>query len=261
MLVGELESRLLEFVPADAAESWDRTGMLVGDPLDEVTRVAVALDPNMRALEFARDNEANVLLTHHPLFLDPPTEFRPEASAKQAPGLHIWKAIELGISIISFHTALDANPVAARAMSELVGIEPTGELLEAHPSRAGFGYGRICDGEGLPLSHFADACEQAFQRKPRVWGDASKEVRRACLWTGAAGEAPAECLERGVDLLICGEVNYHRALDASELGLGIIELGHDASEQVFCPILVELAQRSGIDAKDICMLELPGNWR
>jgi hypothetical protein len=40
MRIGELEEKLLKLFPASAAESWDRTGMLVGDPDDEVAGVA-----------------------------------------------------------------------------------------------------------------------------------------------------------------------------------------------------------------------------
>ena len=261
MLVGELEKALLELIPASAAEPWDRTGMLVGNPLDEVRNVAVALDPNAKALEFAHSYGANVLLTHHPLFLDPPSEVKPSGCTTQAPGVHIWTAVSRGISIISFHTALDANPIASEAMSRHFNTKPTGEILEATPDHDGFGYGRICVSPLTTLGDFAEKCEHVFERRPRIWGNPDADIERVCFWTGAAGEAPAACLERDIDLLVCGEVQYHRALDANELGLCIIELGHDASEQVLCPILVELAEKAGVARDSIYLMPLPENWR
>lgn len=261
MLVGELEQKLLELVPADAAEDWDRTGMLVGNPNDEVRGIAVALDPNNAALDFAQNHGANVLLTHHPLFLDPPTEVKPFGQTLQAPGVHIWNAISRGISIISFHTALDANPIAANAMSRYFNVQATGQILEPLAGWDDYGYGRICQAGNVPLSDLAETCAKVFGRKPRVWGSPEHVVSRVCFWTGAAGEAPAACLAQSVDTLVCGEVNYHRALDACELGLNIVELGHDASEQVLCPVLVELAQRAGIGDDSIHLMRLPQNWR
>jgi len=83
---------------------------------------------------------------------------------------------------------------------------------------------------------------------------------RVCLWTGAAGESPLACLAKDVDLLVCGEVKYHMALDAAELGLCIIELGHDVSEQVHCPVLVESLQKCGVDGAAIRLMDLPANW-
>ena len=45
MVVGELERELLRKMPASDACSWDRTGMLVGNPMDTVRGVAVASTP------------------------------------------------------------------------------------------------------------------------------------------------------------------------------------------------------------------------
>lgn len=53
MVVGELERELLRKMPASDACSWDRTGMLVGNPMDTVRGVAVALDPTIHAVEEA----------------------------------------------------------------------------------------------------------------------------------------------------------------------------------------------------------------
>lgn len=72
MVVGELERELLRKMPASDACSWDRTGMLVGNPMDTVRGVAVALDPTIHAVEEAHAHGANVLLTHHPVFIDAP---------------------------------------------------------------------------------------------------------------------------------------------------------------------------------------------
>lgn len=47
-------------------------------------------------------------------------------------------------------------------------------------------------------------------------------------------------LKRGVDLIICGEVHYHTALDLVLAGATLIELGHDASEEPYVPLLHEL---------------------
>ena len=55
LLVGELEKFLLREMPARDACSWDRTGMLVGNPLDVVRGVAVALDPTIPTLQAAQE--------------------------------------------------------------------------------------------------------------------------------------------------------------------------------------------------------------
>ena len=71
LTVGALEQAHLASYPAEDAEEWDRTGITVGDPADLVRGVAVALDPTIEAVHAAADAGANVLLTHHPAFLEP----------------------------------------------------------------------------------------------------------------------------------------------------------------------------------------------
>ena len=261
MRIGDLENMLLELIPASAAEPWDRTGMLVGDPDAPVTHVAVALDPSVAAIDFAKGNGANVLVTHHPLFLDPPCEAKPAGTGKDAVGARVWHAIASDVSIMSFHTALDANPRAASALARPLGLEVGDGLLEATPNMPGFGYGRICRAPANPLSRYTRACEDAFGRANRTWGDPDRLVETICLWTGAAGDAPALCADRAIDLLICGEVKYHAALDACERGLAIIELGHDVSEQPLCGVLVESIAKCGVPGESVFPMALPGNWR
>lgn len=76
MLVRELEAALLAHFPCEDAESWDHVGLSVGEPDAEVTGVAIALDPTPAAVEDAHDGGANVLLTHHPVYLKAPMPSR-----------------------------------------------------------------------------------------------------------------------------------------------------------------------------------------
>lgn len=261
MLVGELERSLLEEFPKDQAESWDRTGMLVGDPRSEVKAVAVALDPTIESIRFARSQGANVLVTHHPLFLDPPQTVKPLAREGDAVGARVWEAVSAGVSVISFHTALDVSPHAAAVLSEPLALDLDGGILEPLEGKPRHGYGRLCEGGGITLMELADRCNAAFGRGIRVWGDAHRELKRICLWTGAAGESPSRCNDLRVDALVCGEVKYHEALDAAERGLCIVELGHDVSEQVHCGVLVKSIARAGVPASVTFMKSLPVNWR
>lgn len=62
MTIGGLEKALLKEFPAEDAEKWDRTGLLVGERSLPVTRVAVALDATPAAVAAAAEAGANVLL-------------------------------------------------------------------------------------------------------------------------------------------------------------------------------------------------------
>ena len=53
------------------AEAWDAVGLLCGDPEAEVERVLLAVDPVADVVREALDWGADLLVTHHPLFLRP----------------------------------------------------------------------------------------------------------------------------------------------------------------------------------------------
>ncbi len=263
LLVGELERELLAKMPAADAEPWDRTGMLVGNPMEEVRGVAVALDPTVYAVEQAHASGANVLLTHHPVFLDAPTSFIPASAQGHTPGAVVRLAIELGVSIISFHTALDVSSAGLNALPALLRLVPTG-VLEPKPGNPAKGFGCICQPahseEPLSLRYLSARCVSVFGSLPRVWGSPERTVSRICTSGGSAGSFAKTCLDQGIDCLVCGEIKYHEALDAAHSGLAIIELGHDISEFPLCALLATYASQAGVSDSCITMIDQSNNW-
>ena len=263
MVVGELERALLQKMPAADACSWDRTGMLVGNPMDAVRGVAVALDPTIAALEEAYAKGANVLLTHHPVFLDAPTAFMPQAATGHTSGAVVRRACKLGISVLSFHTALDVSTAGLDALPTLLRLAPLG-VLEPLLGAKNKGFGRICapssGEEPLTLRHLSARCVSVFGTYPRVWGSPDRQLSRIVTSGGSAGSFARTCLEQGISCLICGEIKYHEALDAALSGLAIIELGHDVSEFPLCALLAAYAAEAGVAESCITMIDQNNNW-
>jgi len=93
-------------------ESYDNSGLLVGDPKREVTGVLVALDCTEAIVEEAIAVGANVILTHHPIVFK---------GLKQLTGSNyvertVIKAIENKIALIAVHTNLDNMPDGVNAV-------------------------------------------------------------------------------------------------------------------------------------------------
>jgi dinuclear metal center YbgI/SA1388 family protein len=116
--VGDLVASLDDRFPFAWAEPWDRVGLAVGDPAAEVTRVFVTLDPTAGALEATVAAGANVMVTHHPAFLDPLVGVTP-ATAGVA-----FLAASLGVALIACHTNLDRAPDGAAALPLACGLRP-----------------------------------------------------------------------------------------------------------------------------------------
>lgn len=262
LTIGALERALLaEFPPADA-ESWDRTGMTVGDPARVVAGVAVALDPTVAAIDAAADAGANVLVTHHPAFLAPPDSFKPASSVAACSGAGVWRAVERGVAIMSYHTALDVSPRARCVLPGMLSLVFHRVLLPI-PGAQGKGYGQVCglgEGDALTLGQLAARCTSVFARAPRVWGDFSRDLDRVVTCTGATGDVGRAALRAQADCLVCGEIKYHEALDLSQAGLGVIELGHDTSELPLVPVLAAAVKSAGIPDELVMMIDQRDNW-
>ena len=53
LTIADLEKGLLKLFPAETAEEWDRTGLLVGEGALPVERVAIALDSTVETIKTA----------------------------------------------------------------------------------------------------------------------------------------------------------------------------------------------------------------
>ena len=262
LTTGALERALLAEFPAADAEAWDRTGMAVGDPARLVTGVAVALDPTVEAIEAASNAGANVLVTHHPAFLAPPSSFKPASSVAVSSGAGVWRAVERGVSILSYHTSLDVSVRAQRVLPGMLGLDFQ-RVLVPIPGSRDKGYGQLCvlgEDDGLTLGQLAARCTSVFGRTPRVWGDFPRELDRVVTCTGSAGDLGRACLQAQADCLVCGEIKYHDALELSQAGLAVIDLGHDTSELPLVAVLADAVEGVGVPGDLVMVVDQGDNW-
>lgn len=261
MTVGKLEQQLLQVFPREDACSWDRTGLLVGAPGQEVTGVVVALDPTIATLEQAYELGANVVLTHHPVFIEPVSCFMPESVQGCKPGAVINYALTHGIHCMNFHTACDVSPEALAILPALLRLTPQ-YVLDPLAGNAEKGFGMVCScgGEATSLKHLAARCVSVFGAMPRVWGNPDTMLETVVTCGGSATDMVDLCLESNIDCLVCGEVKYHTALEARESGLTIIELGHDVSELPLCALLATKTLAAGLPDSCVMVVDQSKNW-
>lgn len=66
-------------------------------------------------------------------------------------------------------------------------------------------------------------------------GEAGMDVKRVAIVTGSAGSCSNLVTKAVADVLVTGELSYHLAQDAVQRGVGVIAVGHAASERIFAP--------------------------
>ncbi|MBO4352814.1 MAG: Nif3-like dinuclear metal center hexameric protein, partial [Eggerthellaceae bacterium] len=197
------------------------------------------------------------------LFLDPPEVISPSRSLANPAGVTAFEACRDGIALINLHTALDASEEATHLFARLLSMEFEGLLmpLEGKPAK---GYGQLCRirkaDEPFTVGRLAARCTAVFGRMPRTWGDADNVIHTVVVANGSASSVVNACVTAGVDCLICGEIHYHDALDASQCGLAILEVGHDASEAPLVALLATAAVEAGVSENKVGIIDQSGNW-
>lgn len=260
MNVHELEDALFSRFPCADAEPWDHVGLSAGDPCAQVGRVCCALDATEANVRLAAARGANVLVAHHPVYLEAPAAFTPAAPDRPASAAAVYTAIGLGVGIISMHTNLDRSLEARDLLPALIGLKAV-HSLERPDDAAATGLGALCEeGEAIALGELARRLSSAFCTEPRVWGPADAPVRRVAFLGGSLGGFGEQALAQGADAIVTGEAGYHVAQDLMLRGCHPVLLGHDRSEQPFTRILRDAVIAAGVAAADVDILDPPRQW-
>ncbi|SES23427.1 Nif3-like dinuclear metal center hexameric protein [Corynebacterium cystitidis] len=152
--VGTVISTLETAYPPQLAESWDAVGLVCGDPTDEVTRVAFALDCTQEVAERAVELGAQLLVVHHPLLLRGVTS----VAANTPKGKVIHTLLKGGCALFTAHTNADsARPGVNDKLAELVGIKP-GRPIKVVDPRA-----RDKWGVHVPATHADEVMAALFE--------------------------------------------------------------------------------------------------
>ncbi|HVS69458.1 MAG TPA: Nif3-like dinuclear metal center hexameric protein [Mycobacteriales bacterium] len=107
------------------AESWDAVGLVCGDPAAEVDRVHFAIDPVAAVVDEAIAAGAQLLVTHHPLYLGGTTS----VAATSSKGRVVHRLISAGVALYVAHTNADvAKPGVNDALAAAVGLLDTEPL-------------------------------------------------------------------------------------------------------------------------------------
>lgn len=107
------------------AESWDAVGLVCGDPDASVERVHFAIDPVEVVADEAVAARAQLLVTHHPLYLGGTTS----VAATSSKGRVIHRLISAGVALYVAHTNADvAKPGVNDALASTLGLRDTDAL-------------------------------------------------------------------------------------------------------------------------------------
>lgn len=232
---------LQEFYPEQTAASWDRVGLVTGDPQQPILRVRFAVDPTLAVIEAAREDGVDLLVTHHPLLLRGINS----VATTSAKGATVTALIVADMALYCAHTNADvARPGVNDALAVACGLSGDAQPLDVEDGQP---IGRVGDlPSAMTLRQFAEQLAAQLPAAPvgiRVSGDPNAEVRRVAM-LGGAGDDRFDVVRRvGADVYVTADLRHHPALEAREEGRGgppyLIDAGHWATESLWLAAAAE----------------------
>ncbi len=245
MTVIELYRFLDKNIPSSLSCEWDNDGLMCCPNGErEVKRVLITLDVTAEAVQKAKDEGCDVIISHHPLIF----KGLKAVNADSCVAAKTMELIKNGITAMSFHTRLDAltggvNDTLARKLGVNNAV-PFGNDEEA--------IGRIGTlAAPMKLGDFAKQVKRSLGAPAVLCTDAGREVYTVALLGGEGGDDIAAAKAAGADTYVSGRLGYHAMTDAPECGMNLIEAGHFYTEFPVCDRLAELVKSA--DANIACV--------
>lgn len=231
--VSDIAAAIEEFAPKSLQESYDNTGLQVGDPQMGVTAALLCLDITEEILDEAIQRQCNLVITHHPLIFHGLKEITGRTAIERI----VVKAIRNNIAIYSAHTNLDsAWEGVSHEMAHMLDIRDL-QVLEPKDFEGNTGLGVIGNVKPTPKLEFLRKVKETFGVKALRFSEQSPQlvVKRVALCGGAGASLIGDAVKTGADAIITGDVKYH---DFTAYGLDIIiaDIGHYESELCACKI-------------------------
>lgn len=252
MKIKALMSYLEGIAPPVFQESYDNSGLITGNPAEEIKGVLICLDSTEEVIEEAIGKTCNLVIAHHPIIFK---------GLKQLSGSNyvervVIKAIKNDIAIYAIHTNLDnvyRQGVNGKIAQKLGLINtrilarktvPSASIISFENSHTQIGSGLIGElAEPMEEAAFLQFLKKVMKvnciRYTRLLGE---KVKTVALCGGAGSFLLKNAILQQADVFVSADFKYHEFFDADGRIL-IADIGHFESEQFTIQLLFEIISR------------------
>lgn len=218
----EIFEFLADWAPTETALDFDNVGLLVDSETETVKRVAVCLDITPETVSLAKENGAELIVSHHPVSFSPLKKL-----TNNNPAVMLIKS---GIAAICMHTNLDAADGGVNdALAEKVGLYDIVAVDSGDGTAPMMRMGEIAE---ITADDFAACLKEKLGCGMVKYVPPNKNIKKVAVCGGAGEEFLFLAAENGCDALVTGETKHHINLAAKEMSVGIYSCGHFSTEEV-----------------------------
>lgn len=227
MKIAEIYQILDEVAPFEVQESWDNSGLLLGNMDDEFDKIYASIDLDSNLIQKIEKN--SLIITHHPLIFKGLKSLNPSIY----PSNLIYEIIKKDIKLISMHTNFDKFVLNQFVASEILGYK----ITEIRDFLVFFEVNKIFD-------EFAKEIKQKLKISNLRVVKASEFIKIATLCTGSGADLLGSFKS---DCFLTGDLKYHSALESLENRISLIDINHFESEAYFGQSLAKNLQKYNLN--------------
>ena len=197
-----------------------------------ISLIATAVSPSLFAIEAAAKHGAELLLTHHGLFLKNSGTPLSGNFSKRVRSLY-----KEDIHLLSYHAPLDAHPEVGNCWPILkevgcTSLEPFGRFLNNFVGVKG-----ICP--PIAQKELFEKLQQIFGAPGVMFGRAKKSIQSIGFVSGGGHRLLGEAIAQKVDCFITGTTDEQVWSLAQEEDISVMAFGHYATEKKGIQLLGE----------------------
>ena len=241
MKLRNIISYLEEKAPISLQEPYDNSGLILGNPDTEVSKVLVCLDVDVDAAEYAISQNCQLVLSHHPTIFKALKNFTMGTRESSI----LIKAIRNDLALYSSHTNFDsADGGLSDLLCEKLGLKNIKVLKKISYDSAEYGAGRYGIIEPIDGKEFINRIKTKLSLDNiRYVGRIPQTVEKIAVYNGSYDrDIIDELIELSPIILITGDLKYHDAQELSYNGIFTIDAGHYGTEIIFVDEMAEILE-------------------
>ncbi len=210
----EITKKIERFAPVDTAEAWDCSGWIVETSQKDVSKVMLALTPCDEVFYQAKNQNCDMIISHHPLFYVP-FDFK-------------------DINIYCAHTNLDKTDGGTTdTVITSLGYDKYKINIEHEFLRM------IELEQEISVKDFAEKLRKISPDLRYTDNKNCLGLKKIAFCSGSGSEFIKDAKNFGADCLVTGDLKFHTALESD---IVVFDIGHFESEIIVLPVLEKLIQ-------------------
>ena len=257
MKICELINIIEKDFPISSSMDYDNSGSNIVDFDKDITGILTTLDITLDCIEFAKSNNINFIISHHPLIFNKIQNLNDDPVAKRIKLLNKYD-----INAYSCHTNYDSNLIngmgynLVKLLFENAEIKEHNILEKFSINGADYGIGNIIVFN--EKKNFNDI-KNLFINKLRLNSDeisfylVKNDIKKVIIIPGSGSGDVELVLKEKPDLLITSDLKHNQILDLKESGISYFNATHYGLENIFidsfCDYLSKVVDRNIIIKK------------